>query len=298
MSSWADSVEAEEKGEAAPTTESTPEIGDELPGRYESEVDENGIKTVIEYAKDVRTAERVKVTRTVKVTKKDERIKKCVMERRTWPKFGAAVEAQQRDTKGKLPAKFMEQYSGIGFQQEGLTYFPTAQELDFTPKKKVVMKKKKVEETVKPVGVWRRTERTGPAAPGGAPGGTGGSSLAALAAGGGKSGAYVPPTMRAADGSRRMDLDSIRTQRDDTATLRVSNLSDDVREEDLAQLFRPFGPITRTYLAKDRNTGWSRGFAFINFVRKEDAAVAMEKLAGYGYDHLILQIEWAKPSAN
>jgi len=95
-----------------------------------------------------------------------------------------------------------------------------------------------------------------------------------------------------------MDLENIRTQRDDTATLRVSNLSDDTSEDDLQQLFRPFGPITRTYLAKDRNTGYSRGFAFVNFVRREDAARAMEALAGYGYDHLILQIEFAKPSAN
>lgn len=294
MSSWADTVEAEEQAKdstGAPKTDAN----EEFPERYESEVDENGIKTVIEYVKDVRTAERVKVTRKVKVTSKDVKVKKKVLERRTWPKFGEAIDAHKRDVKGKLPANFLDEYSGIGFQQEGLTYFPTSQELDFTPKKKVAMKKKKVVEVVKPTGVWRRTER-GPAAAGGA-GGAGGSSLAALAAGGPKSGAYVPPTLRGADGSRRMDLDNIKTQRDDTATLRVSNLSDDVQEEDLAQLFRPFGPVTRTYLAKDRNTGYSRGFAFINFVRKEDAAVAMEKLAGYGYDHLILQIEWAKPSA-
>jgi len=37
------------------------DVVEELPDRYESEVDENGIKTVIEYAKDVKTAERVKV---------------------------------------------------------------------------------------------------------------------------------------------------------------------------------------------------------------------------------------------
>jgi len=88
------------------------------------------------------------------------------------------------------------------------------------------------------------------------------------------------------------------SQRDDSSTLRVSNLSDDTGEEDLQVLFRPFGPVQRTFLAKDRITGLSRGFAFVNFVRREDAAVAMEKLAGYGYDHLILQIEWAQPSVN
>jgi len=114
----------------------------------------------------------------------------------------------------------------------------------------------------------------------------------------GPKGAYVPPTLRNADGGRRTDLENIRTQRDDTATLRVSNLSDDTSESDLQELFRPFGPVSRVYLAKDRNTHLSRGFAFVNFIRREDAAAAMEKLAGYGYDHLILQIEWAKPSAH
>ena len=41
----------------------------------------------------------------------------------------------------------------------------------------------------------------------------------------------------------------------------------------------------------------SRGFAFVSFVHKEDAARAMEKLQGFGYDHLILKLEWARPNA-
>ena len=41
----------------------------------------------------------------------------------------------------------------------------------------------------------------------------------------------------------------------------------------------------------------SRGFAFVSYVRREDADLAMQKLQGHGYDHLILKIEWAKPSA-
>jgi len=67
---------------------------------------------------------------------------------------------------------------------------------------------------------------------------------------------------------------------------------------ELQHLFGQFGHITRVYLAKDRQTQRSRGFAFVNFVRKEDAKNAMEALAGYGFDHLILQIEWAQPSAD
>lgn len=34
----------------------------------------------------------------------------------------------------------------------------------------------------------------------------------------------------------------------------------------LQELFSPFGPISRVYIAYDRDTGENRGFAFVNFV--------------------------------
>jgi len=37
-----------------------------------------------------------------------------------------------------------------------------------------------------------------------------------------------------------------------------------------------------------------QGFAFINFHRKEDAERAIAGVSGFGYDHLILNVEWAK----
>ena len=52
---------------------------------------------------------------------------------------------------------------------------------------------------------------------------------------------------------------------DETATVRVTNLSENTKEQDLHELFRPFGDISRIFLAKDKNTGQSKGFAFINF---------------------------------
>ncbi|NWH95039.1 EIF3G factor, partial [Aegithalos caudatus] len=81
---------------------------------------------------------------------------------------------------------------------------------------------------------------------------------------------------------------------DDNATIRVTNLSEDTRETDLQELFRPFGSLSRIYLAKDKTTGQSKGFAFISFHRREDAARAIAGVSGFGYDHLILNVEWAK----
>jgi len=116
----------------------------------------------------------------------------------------------------------------------------------------------------------------------------------------GGEGKYVPPSMarRTMGGpsSGPASRDDGSRARDEVATIRVTNLSEDTKESDLSELFRRFGPISRIYLAKDKATNLSKGFAFVNFVYREDAAKAIEKVSGLGYDHLILHLEWAKPS--
>ena len=82
---------------------------------------------------------------------------------------------------------------------------------------------------------------------------------------------------------------------DEGTTIRVTNISEDANEDDLRDLFRPFGHTSRVYLAKDRNTGASRGFAFISYLSRESAQMAIDKLNGYGYDNLILHVEFSKP---
>lgn len=106
---------------------------------------------------------------------------------------------------------------------------------------------------------------------------------------------YVPPSMRA--GAGKGEGEGMRRGRDENS-IRVTNLSEDTREQDLQELFRPFGLISRIYVAFDRETGLSRGFAFINFVNREDAIRAINKLDGYGYDNLILRVEWATPRSD
>ncbi|OVA00299.1 RNA recognition motif domain [Macleaya cordata] len=81
-------------------------------------------------------------------------------------------------------------------------------------------------------------------------------------------------------------------------SVRVTNLSEDTLEPDLFELFSTFGSVSRVYVAVDQKTGMSRGFGFVNFVNKEDAERAINKLNGYGYDNLILKVEWATPRAN
>jgi len=105
---------------------------------------------------------------------------------------------------------------------------------------------------------------------------------------------YLPPGKRG--GGERPGTEMRR--RNDENSVRVTNLSEDTREPDLLELFRSFGPVTRVYVAIDQKTGVSRGFGFVNFVNKEDAEKAISKLNGYGYDNLILRVEWATPRPN
>lgn len=78
--------------------------------------------------------------------------------------------------------------------------------------------------------------------------------------------------------------------RNDENSVWVTNLSEDTQEPNLLKLFRPFGSVTRVYVALDQKTGVSRGFGFGNFVNKEDGQRAINKLNGYGYDNLFLEL--------
>ncbi|KAK4499369.1 hypothetical protein PRZ48_009882 [Zasmidium cellare] len=113
--------------------------------------------------------------------------------------------------------------------------------------------------------------------------------------GGGPGGSYVPPHLRkgGAGAGERMGG---KYERDDLATLRVTNVSEMADEGELRDAFERFGRVTRVFLAKDRETGRAKGFAFVSYADRGDAARACEKMDGYGYHHLILRVEFAKKS--
>ncbi|KAI9267357.1 eukaryotic translation initiation factor 3 subunit G-domain-containing protein [Sporodiniella umbellata] len=104
---------------------------------------------------------------------------------------------------------------------------------------------------------------------------------------------YTPPHLRGNNASASAG-DSMREKRDDSATLRVTNLSEDVTDSDIYDLFNRFGNIARVYLARDRETNLCKGFAFVSFNMKEDAERAQQAINGYGYDSLILRVEFAR----
>ena len=58
-------------------------------------------------------------------------------------------------------------------------------------------------------------------------------------------------------------------------TLYIGNLAYTAVEEDLEQAFESFGEIEDIKLMRDRETGRSRGFAFITFEKESESEAAM-----------------------
>jgi cold-inducible RNA-binding protein len=75
----------------------------------------------------------------------------------------------------------------------------------------------------------------------------------------------------------------------------VGNLSFQTTDGDLTALFEPFGEIARIQLMTDRDTGRSRGFAFVEMANDDAAAKAVAELNGKEVDGRALNVNEAKP---
>ncbi|KAI8585888.1 eIF-3 RNA-binding subunit [Geranomyces variabilis] len=115
-------------------------------------------------------------------------------------------------------------------------------------------------------------------------------------AGLGAGGKYVPPSLRNRGPGEAMPGSGSSDRRDDFPTLRITNLSEDANDQDVKDLVSRFGHTSRVFVSRDRETNVCKGFAFVSFYQKDDAQRALEKLDGFGYDNLILHVEWAKSS--
>ena len=75
----------------------------------------------------------------------------------------------------------------------------------------------------------------------------------------------------------------------------VGNLTWTTTEDELAQLFEPFGTVSQARIATDRDTGRSRGFGFVEMPNDAEAGAAIEELHGATIGRRQLTVNESRP---
>ncbi|MCK5434465.1 MAG: RNA-binding protein [Dehalococcoidales bacterium] len=77
--------------------------------------------------------------------------------------------------------------------------------------------------------------------------------------------------------------------------LYVGNLSREPTEDELRQAFEPFGQVTSANIIKDRYSGESRGFGFVEMATKSEAQAAINGVNGTSLGERTLSVSEARP---
>jgi RNA recognition motif-containing protein len=80
--------------------------------------------------------------------------------------------------------------------------------------------------------------------------------------------------------------------------LYVSNLGFQVNDDDLMNLFTPYGQVSSAKVIKDRETGRSRGFGFVEMPADEEAKKAIKELEGKPMEGRALSVSVARPKSD
>ena len=75
----------------------------------------------------------------------------------------------------------------------------------------------------------------------------------------------------------------------------VGNLSNEVSEDDLNVLFSEQGSVSNVTIERDSSNQMSRGFGFVEMVRKVEAKKALKNLNEYEFKGKKLSVNEAKP---
>jgi RNA recognition motif-containing protein len=75
----------------------------------------------------------------------------------------------------------------------------------------------------------------------------------------------------------------------------VGNLPYTATEEDVTGLFAAYGPVDRVKIITDRETGRSKGFAFVTIGDQAQLNAAIEALNGYDYQGRALRVNASEP---
>ncbi|ODQ56521.1 eIF-3 RNA-binding subunit [Saitoella complicata NRRL Y-17804] len=278
-SNWADDVEDDN---ALPAPEIT--------------ISEDGkTKTIVEY-KINEAGKKVKITRRIKTTLVKEHVNAAVADRKSWTKFGAE--------KGKKAGPDHSTTTvGENIYLKLSVGSKVKQVLEDDEKDSEQQLKEQLKDKTVACRICKGNHFTArcpykdtlgsldEAGPSGA--GTPGEPEQPAA---NARGTYVPVHLRAGARTTGETMRGPgRGDQDELATLRITSLSEEATEDDLREIFKRFNGISRVFVARDRETGQGKGFAFVSFYERDEAQRAMEKINGMPYDHQILKVEFAQP---
>ena len=75
----------------------------------------------------------------------------------------------------------------------------------------------------------------------------------------------------------------------------VAKLSSTTTSEDLQALFSEHGSVSSAKVIFDRETGRSRGFAFVEMTNDAEGQKAIDELNGVEYDQKVISVSVARP---
>jgi RNA recognition motif-containing protein len=78
----------------------------------------------------------------------------------------------------------------------------------------------------------------------------------------------------------------------------VGNISRESSENEVQKAFEEYGEVTSVKLIKDKFTGMSKGFGFIEMPNKEEADKAIKNLDGMRMNGRVLNVAIAKPKSD
>ncbi|KAL5714757.1 hypothetical protein ACHQM5_016672 [Ranunculus cassubicifolius] len=78
----------------------------------------------------------------------------------------------------------------------------------------------------------------------------------------------------------------------------VKNLCESLTKDDLDEKFKSFGPIEKSIVVHDKETGTSKGFGFVNFYKQEDADAAIANLNGFTHNDKVWYVGRAQNKAD
>lgn len=75
----------------------------------------------------------------------------------------------------------------------------------------------------------------------------------------------------------------------------AGNLSYSVTDDDLREMFEPYGEVSRASVISDRESGRSKGFGFVEMTNDDEAKSAIDALNGKDLKGRAINVNEARP---